>query len=223
MIGLDYFVAGYLQLASADIKCQIRRTPGVNVSASDTSVRYDHSRSQSQLDKGEYDTISPYGKSARTHVGGLMAGEVSISQNIRIYQETWPRLSMGCLYYDSIKVDLHIKPVIYIAREYEKGSCMYQSILQHEKKHIAVDRDIVAKYTAKITQVLDKKLKEIGYTHGPFKTSDIKREQDRLQTAVQETVQNISKEMGKERRARQQAVDTLQEYDRVQARCRGQI
>lgn len=223
MIGLDYLAAGYLHLAASEIECQIKQTPRIEVGASDTRVRYDHTKSQSQLDNIENDTISPYGKNAQTHVGGLMSGEVSISQNISIYQETWPNLNRGCLYYDSIKVDLHIKPVIYIAREYPKSGCMYKSILEHEKKHIAVDREIVNKYSKLIITALEAALKKIGVSHGPFPGGQLKAKQEMLQAYVQDTVKQYSSAMSAERQKRQQDVDTLAEYESVQAKCRGRM
>ncbi len=86
MIGLDYLLASYVQLASGSIECRLKKPPRIDVVASDTNVRYDHTKTQNQLDNFETDTVSPYGGSVQTHVGGLMAGEVSISQNIRIMQ-----------------------------------------------------------------------------------------------------------------------------------------
>lgn len=222
MIGLDYLAAGYLYLAASGIECKIQRNPRIEVVATDSTVQYDHSKSQKELDRINHDTISPYAPNVRTHVGGLMAGEVKISQNIKMYQEVWPSVSRGCLYYDSIKVELHVKPLIYIARDYPKGSCMYGAILEHEKKHIAVDRDIVNKYKTLITQSLGASLREVGYTHGPYPSSELKSVQEKLQKYIQDTVQKFSSAMSKERKKRQQEIDTLAEYERVQAKCRGQ-
>ena len=221
MIGLDYFVAGYLHLASAGNLCSRQSEPKITVASSDTKIRYDGSKSQAELDNFKYDTVSPYDKSLQTHVGGLMAGEVSVAQNIRIYQETYPRLNQGCLYIDAIKVDLHIKPVIYIASEYPKGSCMYNAVMEHEKKHIAVDRAIVGKYTGVITRGVRKALAKIGAAHGPFTQGQLKFEQEKLQTFVQDTIKQYSAQMSAERQKKQQDVDTLEEYERVQAKCRG--
>lgn len=214
-------MAGYVHLAASEIRCEARRTPRIEVGASDTRVRYDHTKSQAEMDRLENNSLNPYGKNVEAHVGGLMAGEVSISQNIRIYQETWPGLNRGCLYYDSIKVDLHIKPVIYIAREYDKNGCMYKSILEHEKKHIEVDRTIVNKYTKIITKSLNDALKKMGIAHGPFPAKELKFHQETLQTFIQDTVKKYSSAMSEERQDLQRKVDTLEEYEAVQAKCRG--
>lgn len=221
MIGLEYVMAGYLQLASAGIECKLKKAPEITVSASDTSVRYDHSKSQAQLDNFENDTVSPYGANVKTHVGGLMSGEVSVAQSTRMMQETWPHLNAGCLYIDSIKIKIHIKPTIYIAREYQKTGCMYHAIMEHEKKHIAVDRQIVNKYSALIAKGVDAALKKIGYAHGPFRLGELPARQDEIQKYAQAIVKQYSDQMTEERQRLQQAVDSLQEYERVQAQCRG--
>jgi hypothetical protein len=214
-------MAGYFHLASGSIECRLKKAPQIHVAASDTSVRYDHSKSQRQLDTLETDTVSPYGASVQTHVGGLMAGEVSISQNIRILQESWEHLNAGCLYVDSIRVDIHIKPVIYIANQYPKDGCMYQAIMEHEKKHIEVDRRIVNKYTKIIIAGLDKAFKKLGYMQGPFRIAELKQKQEMMQQYSQDIVRHYSSEMSAERRELQQEVDNIQEYERVQSLCRG--
>ena len=221
MFGLEYVMAGYFHLASASVECKLKKPPEIKVSASDTSVRFDHTKSQAQMNNLQNDTVSPYGPNVQTHVGGLMSGEISISQNLRLMQETWPNINAGCLYLDSLQIKIHIKPTIYIAREYLKTGCMYHAIMEHEKKHIAVDRQIVNKYTALIAKGVDAALKKIGYAHGPFRIGEIPQRQKEIQEFVKTMVQGYSDQMNAERQRLQQAVDTLEEYERVQAQCRG--
>lgn len=221
MIGLDYLLAGYVHLAAGNIQCNLKKTPQIHVAASDTSVVYDHSKTQAQLDRFENDTVSPYGTNVQTHVGGLMAGEVSVSQNIRIMQESYQHLNAGCLYIDNLSIKIHIKPVIYIAKDYPKSSCMYKEIMVHEKKHIAVDRQIVNKYTNLIVKGVNDAMKKIGYAHGPFPLGRLQQEQKNIQDYAQSVLKQYSDQMSAERRKSQQDVDSLHEYERVQAACRG--
>jgi len=221
LIGLDYLFAGYFHLASGQIECQLRKAPQIHVAASDASVRYDHSKTQAELDNFENDTISPYGAEIRSHVGGLMAGEVSVTQSIRVMQENWQNLNQGCLYVDKIDVKIHIKPTIYIAREYDKAGCMYRAIMEHEKKHIMVDRMIVNKYTHIIVKGLNEAIKKIGYAQGPFPINQLEARQKGVQQYAQAVLRQYSEQMSEERQRLQQNVDTLEEYERVQAQCRG--
>jgi hypothetical protein len=215
-------MAGYFHLAATgQVECRLRKPPQIHVAASDTKVVYDHSKSQAQLDNFENDTISPYGPNVRSHVGGLMSGEVSVSQNIKIMQETWANINSGCLYIDTVKVDIHIKPTIYIANHYKKSGCMYHAIMEHEKKHIQVDRMIVNKYTNIIIKALDTNLKKIGYSHGPYTLQQLPQVQTKLQKYTQDIVRSYADVMSNERQKLQQEVDSLAEYQRVQNSCRG--
>ncbi len=214
-------VAGYFHLAAADIECKLKKAPQIHVVASDTNVEYDHTKNQAALDKMGTDTVSPYGKGVTTHVGGLMAGEVSISQNIRILTETFPSLNAGCLYIDSLKVEIHIDPKIFIAREFPKTGCMYSAVMEHEKKHIRADRLIVNKYTTVIIDALDAALKKAGYAYGPYSAGEISAAQKEIQKFTQGIVRAYSAKMNAERKKMQQDIDTLQEYQRVNNMCKG--
>lgn len=214
-------MAGYFHLAQADIKCQVKKTPEISVVASDTKVTYDHSKTQAELDNFEIDTVSPYAKNVQTHVGGLMSGEVSVAQNLRVMQETFPGLNAGCLYLDKLTVKIHINPTIYIAKNYPKSGCMYAAVMEHEKKHIKVDRMIVNKYTRIIINGLDAMFKKIGYAQGPFTIGQINPAQENIQKLVTDMLKQYSDQMSDERQILQQRVDSLEEYERVQALCRG--
>lgn len=221
MIGLDYIMAGYIQLAAADISCKPRKTPLVTVQATDTNVRYDHSKSRGELEKFNSDTVSPYGKEVRTHVGGLMSGEVSISQSINFMQEIFPRFNSGCLYINNIKVRINIRPVIYISSEHSKTGCMYRAIMEHERKHVAVDQKIVGKYTRLIRERLVAEIRAMPAAYGPHMSGHMEAAQDRVQLHLQKIIRDYSSQMSRERLKLQQDVDTLEEYERVQAKCRG--
>jgi len=221
LIGLDYLVAGYFHLAAADIQCKLKKAPQIHVSASDTKVRYDHTKNQGQLDKLGTDTVSPYGKEVTTHVGGLMSGEVSVAQNIRILTETFPSLNAGCLYIDSMNVEIHIDPTIYIAKEFPKDGCMYKAVMEHEKKHIKADRMIINKYTTIIIKGLDAALRKAGYSYGPYSTGQLPVRQKAIQEFTQTIVRDYSAKMSAERKKMQQEIDSLEEYERVNNSCRG--
>lgn len=221
MIGLDYLVAGYFHLAAADTLCKARKTPEVSVIAKNSNVRYDHSRSQAELEQLKTDTISPYGADVQTHVGGLMSGEVRTAHNIRFVQEHFPRQHRACVYIDKIDVTIEIRPTIFIANEYPKTGCMYRAIMEHEKKHVAVDREIISKYKVQISRAVKEELARGQNVYGPVDIRSVGGKQEEIQARVTGVIKTLSANMGVERRKRQQAVDTLEEYERVKAKCKG--
>jgi len=221
VLGLDYVMAGYMHLAGGTVTCQMKQAPEINVSASDTTVKYDHTQTQAQLDNFHIDTVSPYGKSVRTHVGGLMSGEVSLTQNTKYMQEAYPVIDAGCLYVAQINVAIHINPTIFIARNYPENGCMFQAVKEHEKKHVAVDRMLVNKYSNLIAQALNTTLKKVGFAQGPFAIQQTPVIEAKVTTIINGVVKQYSDAMSEERRQRQQAVDNLQEYERVNNLCKG--
>lgn len=220
MIGLDYVVAGYLELASAKNLCSSNREPKVMVDVRESPVRYDFSQSQKSLNGMDRDTVSPYSREEKAQVGGLTKGEVQISQNIRFYQEEYSRQARSCLYVDRVNVSVSLKPVIYIADKFPKGSCMFNSIMEHEQKHVETDRLIIAKYRTKIEAEVQRVLGEVAVMgQSAFPSAQLKAKQKDVQMRLQSIVTTYSKELSAERRERQQAIDTRSEYDRVQAVC----
>lgn len=219
MIGLDYIMAGYMHLAAGEATCRVRKSPTVAVSVSETRVRYDHGRGRDALKSMGNDTVSPYGPEAQTHVSGLMNGEILTEQSIRFLQETWPRRSLGCVYLDSIDVKITIKPVIYVAREYKQGTCRYRSIVEHEKRHIAVDQQVAGKYRERMARAIRENLAASAIGGAPVPVAAIPAEQEKIRARFEGLLKRYNAEMSAERKARQQGVDTLAEYERVRAQC----
>ncbi len=221
MIGLDYIMAGYVTLASGQIKCEIKKSPELAVTATDTALKIDNSKSKAELNQFDIDTVSPYGRNAQVHVGGLMSGEIKTSSNVSIMSETYPALNAACLLVNKITVKIHVDPTIYIAREYKRGSCMYASVLEHEQKHVRTDRILVNKYTGLIAKALDAEFRKTNYAFGPVRAMNVDEEQRRISHVTSRIVKDLSEKMNEERRILQQKIDTLEEYNRVSNACKG--
>lgn len=221
MIGLDYVMAGYLHLAAGQITCELKKTPEITVVATDTTLKVDHSKSQAELNNFEIDTVSPYGANVQTHVGGLTSGEIRTSSNMRIMTEVYPTMNAACLMIDKIAVTINVKPTVYIAREYPANGCMYRAIMDHEKKHVQADRTIINKYTNIIIGALDAHFKKKGYKAGPVSKQSAEAVQKQLSDESNKIVESFAAQMSAERRQLQQKVDSLEEYNRVNALCKG--
>lgn len=224
IFGLEGLAAGMLALSAVSgggqaITCKAAALPPVRVEPSKSVIQYDHSLTQGQLDRMEIDTVNPYGDHKQTHVGGLMSGEITVEHQIGFVQERYDRLGVSCLYYDSVDVKININPTIYIARENKPGSCRYNAILEHEKKHVEVDRLVVNKYARRIGESVSFALKQYGSSFGPFPVGEIAYAQERLQEYLGGVIKAEVDAMNEERRASQQAIDTIQEYERVRRLC----
>jgi hypothetical protein len=107
---------------------------------------------------------------------------------------------------------------IYIIRERRPGSCPYDSVLGHERKHQAVDDAVVAEYRPLLVRAAERAVAGL-----PPPTPDSIDRGDaveaRLTGTVETALQSIVKAMLAVRAARQAAVDTPAEYRRNGAAC----
>lgn len=219
MFGLDLMVVGLVHLASTDVQCRQRISPSVKVTPTQSVIKYDFSKSQDELAQFDIDTISPYDNSVVTHVGGLMAGEIQIEQRIQFVQEIYERVGKGCIHIKDVEVNISMDPTIYIANKHKKGTCKFNEIMEHEKKHVRVDQIVVNRYAKLIGQDVKKSLQTRGVKFGPLDQSELERVQNEIQDSLAKVITRRQDQMSYERKHKQQAVDSKEEYDRISHTC----
>jgi hypothetical protein len=204
---------------SHDDWCYPRSIARIDITPTTDEIFFDFSKSERELNNFKIDTVNPYGKEVIVDVGGLMAGGIELNHRANIGYITNPNYDLSCLWYDSLQIDIGIKPTIYIAREYNKGTCMHNAIMEHEMKHIQVDIDMVNKYANKIGYDINQKLTETPI-YGPGPASDTARIQQQMMSSVTDIITRYVEELKVARRAAQQKVDSKEEYDSVSAKCK---
>lgn len=215
MIGLDVLsAAGLLTLAANPITCTVPKAPVVTVKPVVNRTRMVESQSITELGQHKADTISPYGKHVEQLVFGLHEGSLGLASATKIGYRISEWLELSCLYYDSVKVEIRLNPVIYVVREFRPGSCAYNAVLAHEKKHAAVDRAIVQKYAPLIGKEVQKAVNAAGAL-GPYPIADMKSVQDRMLRHIETAVSSLELQMTEDQARRQQDVDSLEEYQYV--------
>lgn len=221
LFGLEILAAGMLwtQASAPQLRCSRQPPPPVRVIPSLGQTRHDNSLSQRDLNKMDIDTVNPYGN-RETHVGGLMSGEIRVEHKVGFVQEVYQQFNQICVHYDTVTVNMVINPTIYIASEHKPGSCRYRAIFGHEEKHVEADRVVVNKYARRIGEALSFALNKYGATYGPFPASQIGEAQRRLQAYIDGIVKTEVDAMNVERLSVQQAIDSLEEYERVRRLCR---
>ncbi len=203
----------------AEVQCQVKTAPKINVTPSKSRVRYDYSKTKAEMNNFDVDTVSPYGPQHKTNVSGLMSGSIKIQNQISFVYETYEQLGQGCIYLKSIDVKVHIEPTIFIAKEYPKGSCMHNAVMVHEWKHVREDQLIVNKYSRIIGNALLAFAKSQGGAFGPYEKARMPFVQQNIQNSFNTIVKKYNQKMNDERRRRQQAIDSLEEYESIGARC----
>ncbi|MEM6811180.1 MAG: hypothetical protein AAF549_01810 [Pseudomonadota bacterium] len=223
MFGLEFLLAGFLNFqampTSSVVTCQPKTPTRVNVRPSNSRIQYDFTRSKEELNNVDVDTVSPYGPQHKTEVSGLMSGSIQVKHEIKFLQERYERAEQGCVYIKSIDVSVNVEPTIFIAREHPKGSCMHTAVMAHEMLHVREDQLIVNKYSKIIGQGLKREVDKMKQ-FGPYSIYEIPVVQTNLQNTLNNLLMDYNEAMNKERRTRQQAIDSLEEYERIGARCK---
>lgn len=220
MLGLTVLAASKLMLlASADVAtCPQQKNARVDVRWHSEPIRYDYSATTAQLNAKPIDSDNPYGVHVAVDVGGLMSGTISYKSSVGVTTLLYPASNEACLWIDTVTIDMTIDPLIQIASEHPKGSCEFAAIMEHEHKHIAIDRTIVTEYTDKIQAAAAQAVARVGMV-GPKTRDTIEMYKSKMSDYVTMAVKAEADMMYAERTRRQKALDNRAEYDRVAAQC----
>lgn len=108
---------------------------------------------------------------------------------------------------------------IHIANEFPQGSCSFYSVLEHEQKHVQVNRALLHEYVPKIKARLDAFLK----INGMFIVANPDYADKLLRERVSKITEEVIQEMTQENRRRQKLIDSPQEYAKNNTACQGAV
>ena len=198
--------------------CEPDKRPEINIKPKSDKVKYNFSKSIDQINRKNIDTKNPYSDNVITKAGGLMSGGIETRHRFEIGTKERTYKKQVCAWYDKITVRIKIEPTIFVAREFGKNSCPRRAILEHEQKHIRVDREIVQKYARKFGRAI-KNYIDNNHVYGPVPSDGFKNMQKRMTDQINWVISRVGRRMERERQRRQQAVDTRKEYERVRNQC----
>lgn len=201
-----------------DMVCTVRSAPAVKVTVETDEIDYDFTKTAKNLGAIKHDTVSPYAPGTDTVSGGLREDHPETRAAISWSMEYNPDNNLGCMWYDKIEITVRLDPKIYVAKEFNVGNCR-EAILAHERRHVAVDREVMNKYAANMGRAVQKAIDKAG-AMGPFNMNDQKKMQDASSQYIQSALRPQRLAMEKEMRAKQAQVDSLAEYQRVSGHCK---
>ncbi len=215
--GIAAVASGLLTLAGGPIQCTVTKAPVINVQPRTTEVRYDYSRSSADLTAVQSDTISPFAPGTKTVTEGLRQDQPVLTASISEQLMTYPEMDAVCLSYETINIYIDLKPVIFIASEWPPGTCR-DAILEHEKKHIRVDREVMNEFAQKIGAAVQNAVNEVGAV-GPVHIAQKEEAHKYMLDYIDSAVKYLQLPLYSQMRKRQAEVDSLQEYQRIGAIC----
>ena len=124
-----------------------------------------------------------------------------------------------CFWINGFQVTLRYRRVdVFIAREYVKGSCEYNAILEHEQDHVRVSRENLQRFTPRIRSALTSALIPTG--REPVLVASPEEAVEQIKAISNELLSPVYQQMLESLIAAQMQLDTPQEYARVRAQCR---
>ena len=221
MLGLDPLTIGslYVLAASSKTLCKMPKPTEINVTPSTQEVKFDYSKTLAQLQGQHVDTINPYDFTGIAETQGFMSGRIKFQPEVKLNYKHYPLYGAVCIWYESIDVKFEIDPSITIAKEIYEDRCMRKAVKDHEMKHVMADRKVVNKYSKIMGKKIYDGLKQRGFMAGPVKAEYAKQIAERMQDTVFQIVTHEYKKMDLERQDMQQAIDSLEEYERVNSQC----
>ncbi|MBU0800973.1 MAG: hypothetical protein KKA05_08195 [Alphaproteobacteria bacterium] len=215
--------AGLLMLAGGGqpglgrMNCTVPNAPVVRITPHSAPIKYDMTKSSKQLDVlGARDVD----KSRDSMTGGLRLDRPVIESRVSWgYNEEQinGRPTRVCMWYAKVEVDIRLNPVIYVANEQPAGACR-DAILHHERRHVEVDREVMNRFASDLGLALKRAVDETG-AFGPFPASQKEALGKELQNRVRGLIEAHEKAMQATMTARQMAVDSRAEYERISAIC----
>jgi hypothetical protein len=190
----------------------------INITLDMPEPKINNRKSRYDLRDFNVSTQSPYGKDGFTHVNGLMRGPMELSTKLNIAWQTNPELQENCFWYQSIDLTLRLRPVIYVASEIKRDRCYYNAIIEHEMKHVEVDRGLVRDYQNIIYDTIDNYVRQHGLVD-QVPTGQEKEAQTQLAIALETELGKLHNRMHEERIIRQAQIDNVREYERVYEQC----
>ena len=222
MFGMEFLSPPAAIVLAGLFSCDARQPADVKVRVSAAPVTYNLSKSSAGLGHFDIDTVSPYRSDEHTKIGGLTGGAINISTDIGIGLTKYSLLGKSCVWLHDIRIKIVSEPTVYIASEYKPGSCRYRTTVEHEMKHVAADAKILNDFAPVIEEAAKKVAHETGVI-GPVPTRDIDKIKTNINKEIEDALKAPIDALHKERRLRQQAIDTRQEYDRLSALCGDQF
>ncbi len=219
MLGLDPLtISSLLVLAGQKVTCPAHDPTKINIIPRTEKVEYDSSQTLKQIQGYSMDTVDPYGFHGTTITQGFMQGKIGLEHKIK-FGQVKNKANISCVWYSDITVEIFIDPKIVVAKELYRDPCMRRAIVNHELKHVRVDREMVNKYAKSMGQKLLTALKSRGFESGPIyseRTADVMK---KMQRVVHQILELEYQKLGIERREKQREVDSLEEYKSVDSQC----
>ena len=209
---------GTVMARDAAMVCSVPRAPDIKVNMATDEIKYHFGTGTETLSQGPKSTVSPYAAGVDQSTGGLRVDKPEISNNVTWNIQYDQESQIGCMWYETVTITIHLKPEVYVAKEFNQGQCR-EAILKHELKHVEVDRLVMNKYAVLIGKAVQAAVNSAGAL-GPFNMSEVESMKAVSMNHIKAAIDSQSLLMQKEMNQLQSQVDSLAEYKYVSGFCK---
>lgn len=191
--------------------CPPPRAPQVELVVDDPPVTQDFSQPFAALHR-RTGARPPDPRGGQLHLGLTIVG---LAFNSEINFEMTSGLAGVCLRPRTIRLTLrHSLHQVMIASEVPRGSCLFQEVLAHEMRHVAVNRQTLATYAPRVREAA------VQWAAGAVaRGGDAQMLAVSLRDQLGAAVKPVLDRLNATRRSQQAAVDSPEEYRRLSASC----
>ena len=102
------------------------------------------------------------------------------------YARSYAYRSYYCAYYKHIEVNIIYRTLIRIPKEFRKGGCVYNAVLDHELRHDKANADSFRKYMVQLEKDLPKMA--MFYERTPIRPRDVNRRFEAMRGSIKEAI-----------------------------------
>ncbi len=226
MIGLEFISAGLLHLMTLDmtpvanpvasqVTCPTPKQLLIDVVSAQNDVRYDFSKKTAELNQIGKGAYSPYGEDhLHAEVRGLTAGKQSLNHNIEFYFEKYKEEGLACLQIQKVTVTMNYNPTVYISTKFEKGTPIFNKILEHEMEHVKITQRMLDQYKPILKEQLKNDLSN-NFSAEPFPIDHFQKEQRELENTVRLIITQVERTMDEEAQRQHNQFDDAELQDAI--------
>lgn len=217
-LGIDPFSATAAVILAGLSTCAPREAPKVDIAFQNNPPERSNALSHENLGQFNADTQFSHGRNEVFITGGLTRSNIGTQFKMALKIAQNSATQESCVWIDNISVTVTYAPVVYIASNYDRKSCRYRETLLHETRHVNTDVITLNEHLPVIKADIAAAAAALG-VQGPVPEENVKDLHAKIEKDITAALQSASDKMNAARMARQQLLDTRQEYLRLGRIC----
>ena len=205
-------------LASVTGMCQQPAPPVVHMDFVQTAPVQRNDLSSRDLGSFTISTTFSHSRNEIFTTGGVTVSDFSPNYFVDFTVETDQMTGMVCVSVKSVNITVNYAPTIYVASDFAPDGCRFKSTLQHEARHVNTDIITFNELLPDLRQVVQDATAGIGAI-GPDNPANLIPMRDKILDRIKAALVAKVTEIEHTRLARQQLIDTRQEYLRLSNLC----